>query len=75
MFSAGIFIANRMNTGLAGSAMNILRKAKVISTEFDKRNKITDKEYHFKTGILSEKLLYVFDESTIVQKEFLDYRL
>jgi len=43
----------------------------VISTEFDKRNKITNKEYYFKTGKLSEKLLYVFDESTIVQKDFL----
>lgn len=42
-----------------------------ISTEFDKRNKITSKEYHLKTGKLAEKLLYVFDESTVVQKEFL----
>jgi len=42
-----------------------------ISTEFDKRNKITSKEYHFKTGKLAEKLLYVFEESTVVKKEFL----
>jgi len=42
-----------------------------ISTGFDKKNKITNKEYHLKTGNLSEKLFYSFDESTVVQNEFL----
>lgn len=41
------------------------------SVEFDNRNKITEKRYHFRSGSLKEKLLYVFDESTVVQKEFL----
>ena len=48
----------------------------VISTRADNMNKITEREYHFNTGILSERLLYVFNESTIVQNKFLitDYK-
>jgi hypothetical protein len=48
----------------------------VNSIRFDKRNKLTAKEYRFDKGKLSEELLYVFDESTIVQKKFLitDYK-
>lgn len=42
-----------------------------ISNEYENRNKITEKKYHFRTGTLSEKLIYIFDESTIVQKDFL----
>jgi uroporphyrinogen-III decarboxylase len=34
-------------------------------------DKITNKEYHFGTGVLTEQLRYVFSESTIVQKKFL----
>ena len=47
-----------------------------VSVRIDDRNKITDKEYYLKTGRLTEKLVYLFDESTIVQKEFLikDYK-
>ncbi len=37
----------------------------------DNRDKITTREYHFKSGKLTEELLYVFKESTIVQKKFL----
>jgi hypothetical protein len=39
--------------------------------------KIRQREYHFREGILSEKLNYIRNESTIVQKEFLikDFRL
>lgn len=39
-------------------------------------NKITNKEYLLGSGKLTEQLMYVFDESTIVQKEFLisDYQ-
>jgi len=44
---------------------------KTISQEVNGRNKITKLEYHLKNGVLSEKLEYLFDESTIVQKEFL----
>jgi hypothetical protein len=43
----------------------------VISNKFDGRNKIINKEYIFNKGKLSERLIYVFDESTIVQKDFL----
>jgi hypothetical protein len=43
----------------------------VATNEYDGRNKIIKKEYIFKTGKLTEKLMYVFDESTIVQKDFL----
>jgi len=43
----------------------------VTSTVPDGRNKIINKEYHFGKGKLSERLMYVFDESTIVQKDFL----
>jgi hypothetical protein len=48
----------------------------VISAEYEVNNKITNKVYHFNSGDLSEKLIYLFDESTIVQKEFLitDYK-
>jgi len=42
-----------------------------ISTGFEGINKITTKRYHLNKGILSEKLLYSFNESTVVQKEFL----
>jgi hypothetical protein len=35
------------------------------------RNKITDRVYHLKSGILTEQLEYVFNESTVVQKKFL----
>lgn len=43
----------------------------ITSTGSDGRNKIINKEYHFRNGKLSERLMYVFDESTIVQKDFL----
>ena len=43
----------------------------VTSTVPDGRNKIINKEYNFGNGKLSERLMYVFDESTIVQKDFL----
>ena len=42
-----------------------------ISTIKENNDKITDKEYHFKSGILKEQLRYVFNESTVVQKKFL----
>jgi hypothetical protein len=43
----------------------------VYSNEFDGRNKIMNKTYNFRTGKLSERQMYVFNESTIVQKDFL----
>jgi hypothetical protein len=43
----------------------------VTSVEFDGKNKIISKEYRLRTARLSEKLMYVFNESTIVQKDFL----
>ena len=43
----------------------------ISTTEYEGRNKIMNKEYIFSTGKLTEKLMYVFDESTIVQKDFL----
>lgn len=43
----------------------------IISYEYDGRNKIIDKVYQLKNGNLSERLIYVFNESTIVQKDFL----
>jgi len=42
-----------------------------VVTSFENRNKITDKTYHLRTGILTEQLQYVFNESTVVQKKFL----
>ena len=42
-----------------------------VVTSFENRNKITDKTYNLKTGILTEQLQYVFNESTVVQKKFL----
>ncbi len=48
----------------------------VTSIEPDGSNKTISREYRFTSGKLSEKLTYVFDESTIVQKDFLvtDYK-
>ena len=43
----------------------------ITNTETYGHNKITKRDYHLNKGILSEKLEYLFDESTIVQKEFL----
>ena len=37
----------------------------------ENRDKITDKVYRLKSGILTEQLRYIFSESTIVQKKFL----
>ncbi len=47
-----------------------------VSIRSENRNKLTAKDYRFSKGLLSEKLLYVFDESTIIQKKFLitDYK-
>lgn len=42
-----------------------------ISQEILNNDKITYKKYHLKSGELSESLLYLFKESTIIQKEFL----
>ncbi len=39
--------------------------------EYNQKDKLTTKQYQVKQGKLSEKLLYVFNESTVVQKEFL----
>lgn len=41
------------------------------STLIENGDKISDIEYHCKSGILTEQLRYVFSESTIVQKKFL----
>jgi uroporphyrinogen-III decarboxylase len=41
------------------------------STHLENGDKITTKEYHLKSGILTEQLRYVFSESTVVQKKFL----
>lgn len=48
----------------------------VTTNAFDGKNKIINKKYNLKTAKLSEKLLYFFDESTIIQKKFLitDYK-
>ena len=43
----------------------------ITNTETYGHNKITKHDYHLNKGILSEKLEYLFNESTIVQKEFL----
>lgn len=43
----------------------------VTTNAYDGKNKIIKKEYNIKAAKLSEKLLYFFDESTIIQKEFL----
>lgn len=43
----------------------------ITSTSVENGNKITNKEYHCKSGVLTEQLVYVFSESTIVQKKFL----
>lgn len=37
----------------------------------ENRNKTTDKTYHLKAGKLTERLQYVFNESTVVQQKFL----
>jgi len=43
----------------------------VKSTHIDNGDKILDYEYHCKSGVLTEQLRYIFNESTIVQKKFL----
>jgi len=47
-----------------------------VSIRSENSNKLTRKDFRLSKGLLSEELLYVFDESTIVQKKFLitDYR-
>ena len=42
-----------------------------ISKHVENGDKITEKQYHCKSGILTERLRYVFNESTVVQKKFL----
>lgn len=42
-----------------------------VTESIEKQNKITDKKYHLRKGILTEQLQYVFTESTVVQKKFL----
>ncbi len=43
----------------------------VVNNEYDGKNKIITKEYILRDAQLSERLVYMFDESTIVQKDFL----
>jgi uroporphyrinogen-III decarboxylase len=43
----------------------------VIKNEYEGKNKIITKEYNLSDSKLSERLVYMFDESTIVQKDFL----
>ena len=43
----------------------------IKSTNIEKEDKISDIGYHCKSGILTEQLRYVFNESTVVQKKFL----
>ena len=47
-----------------------------VTFQSENRNKLTTKDYRFGKRQLSEELLYVFNESTIVQKKFLitDYK-
>ena len=47
-----------------------------VSIRSENNNKVTIKDYRLSKGFLSEELLYVFDESTIIQKKFLitDYK-
>ena len=40
-------------------------------TTFENKDKITDKKYHLKAGVLDEQLRYIFNDSTIIQKKFL----
>jgi hypothetical protein len=49
----------------------------VILNHFEGNDKIINKEYKLKKGRLSERQMYVFNESTIVQKDFLitDYNM
>jgi hypothetical protein len=55
--------------GLCDECFDGIRMETVTSLE--NRNRTTDKTYHFSMGELTERLLYVFDESTVVQKKFL----
>lgn len=41
------------------------------TTHVEHGNKITEKEYRFSSGVLTEQISYVFKESTIVQTKFL----
>ena len=43
----------------------------VRSQHIEAGDKVTTKEYHCKSGVLTEQLRYVFNESTVVQKKFL----
>jgi uroporphyrinogen-III decarboxylase len=43
----------------------------VASQHSENGDKITEKKYQSKSGVLTEQLRYVFNESTIVQKKFL----
>ena len=55
--------------GLCDEQFDGIRVETFSSTE--KRNKVTDKIYHVRTGTLTEQRQYVFAESTVVQKKFL----
>lgn len=43
----------------------------VRSQHIEAGDTVTTKEYHCKSGVLTEQLRYVFNESTVVQKKFL----
>lgn len=43
----------------------------IISNEYNGKDKIINKEYRLKNGTLKEKQMYIFNDSTIVQKDFL----
>jgi hypothetical protein len=48
----------------------------VVRYDYEGRNRVIHREYNLSSGKLSERQMYVFDESTIVQKDFLigDYK-
>jgi hypothetical protein len=71
VFSRNIY-CNQNEYWFGGLCMESFEGIEVnTSISFEKGDKITDKEYHLKTGKLTEQLRYVFNESTVVQTKFL----
>lgn len=55
--------------GICDESFDEIEVTTTVRTE--NKDRITDKEYHFKTGKLTEQIRYIFNESTVVQKKFL----
>lgn len=71
VFSRNIY-SNQGEYWFGGICDEYFGDIEVVKAEHAANNdKFTNKEYRFKSGVLTEQLRYVFNESTVVQKKFL----